>query len=216
MNRVKSIATLVAVCLLFAGCSFTQGPGEKIQHGLDKSASIEGDFKELQQSLVRAENREQKLYNNILDLDLSKNEKEIASLSEQATKSANKREQLMRKEKEIIDHAYETFIQIKDDIKELNDPRAKEDAVFLVKTMDKRYGAFSKLYKNYMAAIECDRKLYDLLKEKNVTFETLQNQLEKTDNYYKEIKANQDDFNKATKTFNQAKLSFYKHADIKK
>lgn len=200
--------------LIVTGCSLTQSTGEKIHKQIENSASIEDEFEKVQKPIVKAEQHEKELYGKMIDLDLKKY-KEITKLSDEATASANKRQDMIMKEKKSIDKAYDAFKEAEPEMKKLDKKQAKNDADLLVETMKKRHDTFGKLYKNYQDSLDADLKLYDLFKKKDLKIEELQGQLEKVNQFYQGVNTNKEAFNKATKKFNEVKESLYAHADIK-
>lgn len=208
---------MVAAGLIMAGCqlNFLKNPCEKIYHQLEKSASEEKEFNQVQKPLVDAEGKEQTLYNQLVNVDKN-NDKKTSQLSQQAIQSVEKRSRLIKKEKDSIDKAYQTFKKILPQISKIKDDEAKQEAERMANTMSTRYKNYQKLYNDYQSALTDDRKLYELFNDQKLKADTLQKQLEKVNSHYQTIDKDKDAFNKATKTFNQQKKIFYNVADIDK
>ncbi len=189
---------------------------EEIYDHLEKAVSLEDGFREQQDPLVDLENKENKLYNQIVDLSMDKFDK-IKDLSKQASEIVDKRKEKLELEKESIDAAKEEFDKIKPLISEIDEDKkeAKENAKDLYKTMQDRYDAYQNLYSSYKDSLKLDSALYDMLQNKDLKEEDLQKQIEKINNNYDKVTQANKKFNQYTEEYNQLKKDFYKSAGMK-
>jgi predicted patatin/cPLA2 family phospholipase len=97
----------------------------------------------------------------------------------------------------------------------MDDPTLKKIVNQLNDIMMKRYDAHRELYKQYSDAIQYDKELYQMFKNKNLSLEDLEAQINKLNETYKKVYTANDQFNKYTQQYNEKKLLFYKKAGLK-
>ncbi|MFC4617197.1 YkyA family protein [Camelliibacillus cellulosilyticus] len=208
----KRKGVLLTFILLFAlslsACGANK-PEEKAYNYLEKAAANEEDFNKAQEPLVKEEQKEQDLYEKIMKLNTSKRD-QIVEYSDQALKSIDKRKKLIDQEKKSIDDAYHTFKKALSPLKEAGKNKGQSHVNALIQAMEDRFHAYESLYKAYGDSITNDQKLFNLLKEKDISIESLQQQLDKVNGSYKKIDTLKATFNQYTKTFNREKKAFYK------
>lgn len=199
--------------VLLVSCSNDKSVSQKIFKHAEKAAQLENGFNNQQKPLLDAEKKEQSLYNQIIALDMSKYNK-IVTLSNEALDSIKHREDLLSKEKKSIDDAYKEFQKVKPLISELSNKDLKAKANTLYTSMVNRYKTYQNLHDAYQTSLSEDKKLYNMLKDKNLSIDTLQKQIDTVNKSYKTINDDKDKFNKYTGTFNKEKKDFYKAAGI--
>ncbi len=86
----------MAACILVA-CSGDSVANKMYEH-LEKSVELEQPFAEQQESFADLEEKEQEVYNQIIELSSDQMD-EITDLSEQAITNINKRRELLKKRK---------------------------------------------------------------------------------------------------------------------
>ncbi|MBH0228981.1 YkyA family protein [Halobacillus sp. KCTC 3957] len=208
------MGVLTAVVLFLTACTGSSAQEEIYDH-LEKAVTLEETFREQQKPLVQLENKEQELYNQIIDLSMNEFDK-IKELSKEAAGIVEQRQEKLKLEKESIESAKEEFDQIKpliDDIKEENQ-EAKEKAEQLYETMQKRYDSYQKLYASYEEALKLDSELYQMLQKEDLTEEELQKQIEAINESYNQVLEANEEFNQYTEEYNQLKKEFYQALDI--
>lgn len=212
-RKYFKILIVLLTIVLVASCSKEKNTSQEIFNHLEKAAELEKGFNNQQQPLVDAEKKEQQLYNQIIALDMSKYN-QIVTLSNEALDSIKNREDFLSKEKQSMDQAYQEFLKTKPLIAQLTDKSLKEKANVLYATMVKRYNTYQDLHNAYAASISEDKKLYTMFKDKKLSIENLQKQIDVVNNGYKKINDDKDTFNKYTGKFNKEKKDFYQAAGI--
>ena len=204
---------LLISTIVISGCSIGQSAEEKIYEHLEETVHLESGFSDVQKPLVEAEQKEQKLFTEILGLSMKEFER-INKLADEATELAKSRQQLIQKEEESINKAYSEFKSIKDLVPELEKDKLKTSANQLMTTMEKRYKAYQDLNKAYDKALDMDLELYALLKKENLSLDELKSFTEKLNQQYEEVLAKQNTFNNLTDLYNEKKEKFYRMADL--
>lgn len=200
--------------LLLSGCFNKLTPVEKIYNVLEKVVSTENVFKEQQEPLVELEQQEKEIYDKIISLGM-KEFNEINRLSDQATAIVDKRRDHMNKEQQSIAASQKEFNKILPLINEIEESALKEKAEKLYDTMTERYKIHDELYQHYLEGVKLDKELYLMFKKEDLQLEQLDTQITKINEIYAKILEENEEFNKKTKEYNDAKLSFYKESGLK-
>ncbi|KOP83934.1 hypothetical protein AN957_10325 [Cytobacillus solani] len=200
--------------LLLSGCFNKLTPVEKIYNVLEKVVSTENVFKEQQEPLVELEQQEKEIYDKIISLGM-KEVNEINRLSDQATAIVDKRRDHMNKEQQSIAASQKEFNKILPLINEIEESALKEKAEKLYDTMTERYKIHDELYQHYLEGVKLDKELYLMFKKEDLQLEQLDTQITKINEIYAKILEENEEFNKKTKEYNDAKLSFYKESGLK-
>lgn len=204
---------MIAGVFSLAGCLDKQSPEEKMFEELEKVVSIEKEFEDQQDPLVELEKKEKEIYEQIISLGMKEYD-QIVKLADEALSNADKREEHIDKEKKSIDESREEFKNVGDIIDEIEDPALKKQAAELKSTMTERYKIHDELYKNYKQGLQYDKQLYEMLKDKKLSFETLEEQINKVNKVYETVLKNNQQFNEKTDQYNKEKMDFYKKAGI--
>lgn len=187
---------------------------EEIYEVLEKVVAKEKIFEEQQTPLMSLEKQEKVLYDKIITLGI-KDQEQINKLSDEALQLLDEREKLMKKEQSSIDASKKEFNKIKKLNKELEDPKVKKEADALFDVMQKRYVAHEDLYEDYMKSLSYDRELYQMFKVKDLSIDSLEDQVNKLNESYNEIFTSNEKFNELTENYNEQKTLFYKAAGFK-
>jgi hypothetical protein len=212
-KKISLFIILVVAVLSLAGCLDQQTPEEKMFEELEKVVSIEKDFEDQQDPLVELEKQEKKLYEQIISLGMKEYD-QIVKLADEALKIADKRNEHIEKEKESIEKSEEEFKKVSAIITEIEEPSLKKQASQLQETMKERYAIHEELYTNYKQGLQYDKELYEMLKDKELSFEKLEEQINKVNKVYETVLKNNQDFNDKTDQYNKEKMAFYKKAGI--
>lgn len=216
MSKIKKISLyiiIVTAVFSIAGCVNQQTPEEKMFERLEKVVSIEKDFEDQQDPLVQLEKQEKKLYEQIISLGMKEYD-QIVKLADEALEIADKRSEHIEKEKESIKKSEQEFEKVSGIIPEIKEPSLKKQASQLQETMKERYAIHEKLYTNYKQGLQYDKELYGMLKDKELSFEKLEEQINKVNEVYEKVLKNNKDFNDKTDQYNKEKMTFYKKAGI--
>ncbi|OMI05293.1 hypothetical protein BTA30_21430 [Bacillus swezeyi] len=217
-SKMRMLAALAVCCtasLLLTGCLW-KDPVESLHGSLEKIVELEKPFKKEQASLKNLEKTESKLYDEMIKLNMDDLD-EIVKLSNQALKTADKREEHLKSEKESIDEAKSEFEANKASAEKIDDHEVRKKAEHAASYMEKRYEAYGALYTSYENAIGLDKELYKLLQNKDLELKELEGQLKKINQSYDKVLKQSNDFNAYTKNYNKARKEFYKAAgfDVK-
>jgi peptidoglycan hydrolase CwlO-like protein len=205
----------LAILIIVTGCFNQRTPIEKINDTFEKVVSAEKGFEEQQEPLISLEKNEKEIYVKIIGLGMKQFD-EIVKLSNEAITMVDKRKEYMDKENESIEKSKKAFEKIAEFKKEIDDPDLKKQVDEIYSIMMDRYSVHDTLYKEYIKGANGDKKLYEMLKDKNLPLEDLEakvNQLNET--YQKIFNANKN-FNNLTERYNDSKKEFYKKAEQNK
>jgi Putative cell-wall binding lipoprotein len=210
MKIIKLIAFLIVI---LSGCVGMTSPEEQMYEILEKTVTLEEEFQKQQDPLVEHEQAEQDLYNQIMSLGM-KDFDEIVQLSNEALEHAEKREELIQKERQSIEKAQQEFIKVEDIVPTIKDEKIKAEAKKLVKTMSDRYEAHKQLYEAYMEGLALDKELYQMFQREDLTMEELEEHLTKINEAYERVLVANEAFNQKTEVYNELKLQFYQQAGL--
>lgn len=213
-NRRALISLLLIAAFLLAGCAQQQTPAEKMYTVLEKVVEAEKGFEDQQKPLVAAETKEEKLYNQIIALGM-KQYNEIVRLSDEALALVEKRRTYMDNETKSLKESEKQFQKIKEIKDDLQQKELKRQANQLYDIMEKRYRIHEQLYNQYMKSLAYDKQLYQMLKDKNVSLDRLEEQISKLNGIYQQLVETNNKFNELTKQYNLHKRQFYQTAGLK-
>jgi hypothetical protein len=206
---------LFAAILVLTGCFHEKTPIEKTYDVLEKVVIAEKGFVEQQDPLVSLEKNEKGIYDKIIGLGMKQYD-QIVKLSNDALGMVKKRKEYMEKETASIRESKIEFKKVAVIKDKIEDPTIKKQANELYSIMMQRYKAHDTLYKEYVKGANGDEKLYQMFKDKNLSLEELEAQVNKLNDTYQKIYDANEDFNKLTRRYNDAKLKFYKNAGLNK
>lgn len=196
--------------VIITGCTKVN-PAEDIYHHLEKAVSLEGVFDEQQEPLTKAENEEYEIYDKILRLTEIE---EISELALEAKQLAASRNEMIEKERESIQAAYDQFSQIQPIIDTIEVDDLRKISNELVKAMDERYQKYLTLHNEYKEAIDLDLQLYELVGKEDLTIEELEEGHEKVNASYEKINNLKEQFNQFTVQYNDLKRLFYEIGEL--
>ncbi|MDQ0414812.1 YkyA family protein [Mesobacillus stamsii] len=212
-RKISFAMIMIASFLSLAGCLNKQSPEEKMFVELEKVVSIEKTFEDQQNPLVELETKEKEIYEKIISLGMKEYD-QIVKLADEALANADKRAEHIDKEKESIEESRKEFRNIDKILEEIKDTGVKQQANELRTTMIKRYEIHDDLYKNYKLGLQYDKELYEMLKDKELSFENLEKQVNKVNGIYETVLKDNQEFNDQTDQYNKEKLAFYEKAGI--
>jgi len=208
------LSLIFITMLILAGCVGQKTPVEKMYDVLENVVSKEKVFEEQQDPLVTLEKKEKEIYDQIIELGMKEYD-QIVKLSDEAILLTDQRKNHMEKETKSLKESEREFKKTADLKDELDDPELTKIANELYDIMMQRYEAHDWLYKEYSNALKYDKELYVMFKNKNLSLEDLEAQVNKLNDTYKQVYDANKKFNKLTELYNDKKLSFYKKAGLK-
>ncbi len=186
IKKISLAIIMMAGVLSLAGCLDKQSPEEKMFEALEKVVSIEKGFEDQQDPLVELEKKEKEIYEQIISLGMKEYD-QIVKLADEALAIADKRAEHIDKESESIDESEKEFENVDKIIDEIDDADLKKQATELQATMNERYEIHDKLYENYKQGLQYDKELYEILKDKELSFEKLEEQINKVNEVYEVV-----------------------------
>jgi hypothetical protein len=202
----------IVLAVSAAGCS-NKTPEEESYDLLEESASIEQGYEEQHEPLQKLEAEDNEIYAQIIELGMKEMD-QITSLSDEAIEGIEKREELMKKEKDSINQSRERFSEFDELIGKLSDEKAQKEAAELQDIMQQRYKDYDELYDLYLASLTEEKKLYELFKNENATRDQFETQLESVNKAYSALTEANNQYNEQTEKYNDKKMSFYNLAGI--
>ncbi len=216
MSNIKKtgfLALLLMVSVLLSGCFWQETTVDKMYSTMENVVDAEKSFEDQQEPLVELEKSEKEIYEKIIALG-SKEHEQIVELSDEAQDILAKRKKRMESEQKSLKASKKEFEKILPLIDELDDTEQKKQANELTKTMNERYEIHNQLYKLYIQGIKYDSELYEMLKNKEISMEQLDDQITKSNETSKQVLETNEKFNNKTKKYNKEKLAFYKKAGL--
>jgi hypothetical protein len=199
--------------LILSGCLNGQTPAEEIFEKLEEVVQIEKTFEEQQQPLVELEKKEKELYQSIIELNMQEYD-EVVRLADEAIAITEKRKEHIDKERESMQESKAAFETVPDIIKQIDESDLKEQATELYDLMQDRYNIHEELYNAYSEGLVNDTKLYNLLKDEELTIDQLGEQIKIVNAAYEKVIDSNNRFNEVTEQYNQKKLDFYEAAGL--
>lgn len=207
------IVSILSLLLFVSACLPWQSIEEKIYNELEMIVQYEEDFAKLQDPLLELEEEDQEIYNEIVSIGLSDQEKIIA-LAEKGIEIAEKRQDLLDQERESIIASATEFKKVSRLIEKIKDEELKSLAERLFSVMNERYAVHELLYDEYTTGIKLDQALYRLLQKGDVSFTTLETQIDERNDVYRRVYSLNERFNELTEEYNELKGQFYRKAGI--
>jgi hypothetical protein len=212
-QKMLSLVGIFLVIGLLSACNQDDQVVEQMMDKLEKTAEVEADFAAQQDPLVELETKEQALYEQMKELGLGEID-EIIKLANEASTYADERKTLIANEKQAIDASNAEFEEVYELAKQIEDETLKEKANTVVAEWDKRYNSYSDLNEKYNETIELDQEFYQLFQLEDIEMEEIQQIIESINKKYEEILNLKEEFNTHTTAYNDAKIEFYKAANI--
>lgn len=207
------IVSILSLLLFVSACLPWQSIEEKIYNELEMIVQYEEDFAKLQDPLLELEEEDQEIYNEIVSIGLSDQEK-INVLAEKGIEIAEKRQDLLDQERESIIASATEFKKVSRLIEKIKDEELKSLAERLFSVMNERYAVHELLYDEYTTGIKLDQALYRLLQKGDVSFTTLETQIDERNDVYRRVYSLNERFNELTEEYNELKGQFYRKAGI--
>lgn len=201
------IGAFCVMTLILTGC-MGQDPVDSLHHSLEKAAESEKPFLEEQKTLEELEAKENQLYDDVMQLNMD-DYKKIVALSNEALGNISKREEHLKVENESIKKSESEFEEAKTSAEHIKDKHIKEKANAATSQMEKRYSSYDSMYEEYNKALQLDKKLYMQLKDKNLTRDDLDQQIDKVNASYEKVLKYSGEFNEQTEKYNKAREDLY-------
>ncbi|QPA33076.1 YkyA family protein [Anoxybacillus caldiproteolyticus] len=175
---------------------------------MEKIAKYERNLNEEQTVLAELEQKQMKLYNEMMSYGMKQFPK-VARLSKEALQILDDREKYIKKEYKTVQLAKEQLNIAEDNLSNVRDEEMKQQANGLIDVAIQRYEAYEELYQSYRQALTLEKVLYQLLQNQHATLQQLQKQIEQINNVYKEVNEANNKFNLYTEKYNKEKKRLY-------
>ncbi|MDU0153326.1 YkyA family protein [Bacillus cabrialesii] len=203
----KKIGVFCAMTLLLTGC-MGKDPVDSLHHSLEKAAESEKPFQEEQKTLEELETKENQLYDDVMKLNMD-DYKKIVALSDDALENVSKREEHLKIENDSIKKSESEFEEAQTSAEHIKDKHIKEKADTAASHMEKRYTSYGSMYEEYKKALQLNKKLYKQLKDKDLTRDDLDQQIDKVNASYEKVLKYSAEFNEQTEKYNKARDDLY-------
>lgn len=214
IRKSHFIIMVIAIFVILSGCTEQKNTAvDDMYSMLENTVLKEKVFEEQQEPLVTLEKKEKDIYDQIIRLGMKEYD-QIVKLSDEALLSVAQRKELMDKETGSMKESEKEFQKVEHLQVKIEDPELRKVTGELSEIMMKRYKVHEELYKEYTEALENDKKLYEMFKDKNLPLADLEEQVKKLNQIYKNISVINDHFNQLTEQYNDKKMSFYKQAGL--
>lgn len=208
---MKKLITFLAIGILAVTVAACSSPEETVFQVMEDAASQENAFEKQQKPMNKLESDEKALFDEIMELGMKEFD-QIQKLADEALVNLDERRKLIDKEKEALEKSKEEFQKAKTELDKIKDGELKKEAQKLADLMDERYSAYDTLYSAYLTGLSEDKKIYELMKDEELSMEKLEKQIEASNNAYEKVQEANNTFNEKTEGFNEKKLEFYNKA----
>ncbi|MBA2874152.1 YkyA family protein [Thermaerobacillus caldiproteolyticus] len=206
--KVGKWSFIFAVIIILLQACNVLAPENELLSSMEKIAKYERNLNEEQTVLAELEQKQMKLYNEMMSYGMKQFPK-VARLSKEALQILDDREKYIKKEYKTVQLAKEQLNIAKDNLSNVRDEEMKQQANGLIDVAIQRYEAYEELYQSYRQALTLEKVLYQLLQNQHATLQQLQKQIEQINNVYKEVNEANNKFNLYTEKYNKEKKRLY-------
>lgn len=211
MIEKRQLVLILFLTLILVACNKEKDVSDEIFNHLHNTVQVEKKFIENQEKILKLEESEQKLYNDITNLS-SEDHRLIKELSIDAIELLKERHKYIEQEKESINESRMEFNEIKPLLDKIRNENQAKLANEMFDTMADRYEAYEEVYERYTESIEHTTELYLLLQEKKTSENKIFAVLTKVNNSYDDVLHATESFNDETILYNRLKEEYYELA----
>lgn len=197
------VGITLSVMLLLTGCSFGTSSDKELSKVLAEMNEAEEASHKAQEELNKLEETEQTIFNEMMDLT-REDEEELKGNVSDVQESLNKRLAYIEEEEEAVKKAKESAKSL-DSLADKVDDEAKSDVQKLRDQVNERYDFHAIFVEDYRKLAESQKKLYELLLDKEVDLKTLDKQVDEVNKQNDIVKSSIEKFNEATVSLNKLK-----------
>ena len=198
--------------IMFSGCSGSS-PEEKLYSNLEKTIEIEEGASGPAAKLNELEKENEEIFKVIIGLG----EEDFQSISKEVDKAIKineERKKELEEESKAINKAKNEFNKSKNIINKLKNDEDKKIAEEMYVVMGERYENFDSLFLEYKKSIDSNIKMYDLLKESEVSEDSIIKKVENTNTHNEKIIDYNKKINEKTDAYNLLKKELYKKMEM--
>src|SRR5699024_2918721 len=201
----KKFALVIVFILLLVSCG-EKNVHKQIMNHLEKAYVSEEEFIEYQEELLRLEEKDLELYDEVVQLEGSE-ANELQSLIGEALKVTEQREAYLEAERTAIKQSKENFLHVEPYIEQVTDEDVKSNLEKLYKTMTDRYEVYEEVYESYATSLQLTESLYEHLRDNSSQY-LLHDTLDDVNESYEQLFTVNDRFNRLTKDYNRLKKEY--------
>lgn len=213
MLRLRIIGCMILFLVVLVGCQTDAKQAGVIYQKTEKAASYESDFSKDQQTLNETKDKEQEIYTDILNLDVTNTEK----LNEKADKAMNyieKQQELITKAQEQFDHSYDVLKTIKENTNGIDDKEKRDKVEEMGDLMNKRKTLIDAYFEDYQKKLDLHDSFYAKFEEEDMDADELDEQIDTMNKQQQNLEKLIEQFNQTTDQYNQAKGDYYQLVDL--
>lgn len=213
MDKLLSLSFVLFTIFIATACTGANTTDE-INTLLEQTVEIEKVFADAQAEINKLEQKDEKLYDEIIHLK-DEDKGKLIELSEEAIALLKKREEIKMDEKKSISQSKEVFDQLSPLIEHMEDNSKKELLVKMYDTMQSRYNTYNEVYDSYETSIQLTKQLYEYFTDKKSSQEKIYSMLNQVNESYHEVERASEAFNTYTSIYNELKEQYYEGAKDK-
>lgn|SRR5699024_1165069 len=207
--QLLRLAMISLGCVLFlAGCQSDEKEAENIQDKLNEAAVYEEDFQANQESLQAYRDKEQSIYEDIIQGDIQ-NREAILEQVDEGKKSLKKQNELVIEGQDYMEKAYETSTSIQSNIEQIEDKQEQDQAAELLNVIKERKGEIKSYFDLYEDQLHTLYTFYEALESDDVPLDDMSQQIDEVNDTNEDMEDHLKSFNQATETYNEEEAAYY-------
>lgn len=207
--QLLRLAMISVGCVLFlVGCQSDEKEAENIQDKLNEAAVYEEDFQANQESLEAYRDKEQSIYEDIIQGDIQERDAILEQADEGKT-CLKKQNELVIEGQDYMEKAYETSTSIKSNIEQIEDKQEQDQAAELLNVIKERKGEIESYFDLYEDQLHTLYTFYEALESDDVPLDDMSQQIDEVNDTNEDMEDHLKSFNQATETYNEEEAAYY-------
>lgn len=205
MKLTKISLVLLLSLFLLTGCG--DKSKDKAIAILNDYMTIEQQFDAILKNIVELENKDQQMYQEILNQG-KKNSKQAESSIAIALDTVEERKAAIEQSKIVLQSADQEFNSLEQVIKKIKNVSDKKHGQKLLDLFNARNKIFDDLYSQYMTGLNLDKELFQMLGDDKSHLKEINQQIAKRNLAFDEVSKSMTEFNRVSELFQQEIMSF--------
>lgn len=207
--QLLRLAMISVGCVLFlVGCQSDEKEAENIQDKLNEAAVYEEDFQANQESLEAYRDKEQSIYEDIIQGDIQERDAILEQADEGKT-CLKKQNELVIEGQDYMEKAYETSTSIKSNIEQIEDKQEQDQAAELLNVIKERKGEIESYFDLYEDQLHTLYTFYEALESDDAPLDDMSQQIDEVNDTNEDMEDHLKSFNQATETYNEEEAAYY-------
>lgn len=207
--QLLRLAMISVGCVLFlVGCQSDEKEAENIQDKLNEAAVYEENFQDNQESLEAYRDKEQSIYEDIIQGDIQERDAILEQADEGKT-CLKKQNELVIEGQDYMEKAYETSTSIKSNIEQIEDKQEQDQAAELLNVIKERKGEIESYFDLYEDQLHTLYTFYEALESDDVPLDDMSQQIDEVNDTNEDMEDHLKSFNQATETYNEEEAAYY-------